>query len=261
MWLKWLKWLKSGVRISDILFLQVTFSTQSLSAVYSHQSLNHTQMHSIIGHVLVTTKWRQHWNNECWTSLSTHINTLPLERRWKMFFDLDHGWQHLSHTSRKWHHTQGLFEVFELPVGGADLAVHGVDLIEQRVQRNVLVVDLRLQSQTQILQTAQTQRHFIWRQKTKHTSDPGCERPDQGARETLVFLTEVAVQLLMCGPQLFVLWISVLIGWSIIQGSRSSESCSSKHMWFWWTGINGDGRFWNTAKNDFLPQYLCLVFQ
>lgn len=38
-----------------------------------------------------------------------------------------------------------LFEVFELPVGGADLAVHRVDLIEQSIQRNVLVVDLGLQ--------------------------------------------------------------------------------------------------------------------
>lgn len=70
----------------------------------------------------------------------------------------------------------------------------------------------------------------------RHTSDPGCEQTDQGTRKTLVFLTEVVVQLLMCGPQLFVLRISVLIGRPVIQGSRSSESCSSKHMWFWWTG-------------------------
>lgn len=92
-----------------------------------------------------------------------------------MFFSLDRCRQHLGHETT---HTQSLFEVFELPVGGADLAVHIVDLVEQRVERNVLVVDLRLQSQTQILQTAQTRRHLIWRPNTKHKSDPVSQASD-----------------------------------------------------------------------------------
>lgn len=65
----------------------------------------------------------------------------------------------------------------------------------------------------------------------KHTVRPAVTRWDPSrVREKAVFLTEVTVQLLMGGPQLFVLGIPVLIGRPVIQRSRRSESCPNQHQ-------------------------------
>lgn len=55
-----------------------------------------------------------------------------------------------------------LFEVFNLLVCVVDLEIHLVHFIQQTINGVVLVLNLRLETKSKVLQSAQATAHLIW---------------------------------------------------------------------------------------------------